>query len=95
MKKLVIALAAIVAATLFSGNAFAFSGNQARGVQAANAVVKVHYCHRCYRPRRYYRTCGCGYCGCYRPTYYYAYTGRGSCYGGWGWGGFPVFGWFF
>lgn len=97
MKKLLVALAALFAATLMSGNAFAFTAGQAKGVQAASAVVKVSSfsgCYGCYRPRRYYyRTCGC-----YAPAYYYTYNTCGSCYsgcGGWGLGGgFPFFSWF-
>ncbi|HZV20780.1 MAG TPA: hypothetical protein VE986_04465 [Hyphomicrobiales bacterium] len=102
MKKLMIALAAIIAATLFSGNAFAFSPSQAKGVHASNAVVQVsHYGYRHYYRHRRYRHCSycyrpcCYSCGCYRSVYYY--NGCGWVFGGcgsWGWG-FPFFNWFF
>jgi hypothetical protein len=93
MKKLIVALAALFAATLISGNAFAFTATQAKGIHASSAVVKVSSFDarpvRHYRTRHYYgvRT----YCGCYRPT---CYTGCG-CGDSWGFGGLPIVGWFF
>jgi hypothetical protein len=96
MKKLIIAVAAMLAATLFSGNAFAFTGGHAKGVQTSNALVKVHhgYCHR--RPYRYridygYRPAPC--CSCYTCSPCCG-AGWGPGWGG-GWGGFPVTGWWF
>ncbi|MBI4724989.1 MAG: hypothetical protein HY765_08445 [Rhodomicrobium sp.] len=75
MKKLIVASAAILAATLFSGNASALPGNLAAGVQTSNEAVNVRY--GCYHRR--YRCCGC------RVVYY---NPCGGC--GWGfpfWGG--------
>jgi hypothetical protein len=90
MKKLIVALTALFAVTLLSGNAFAFTATPAKGLHASNAVVKVASLTY-YRPtRHYYRTRS--YCGCYRPT---CYTGCGCNGGGWGLGGLPIFGWFF
>jgi hypothetical protein len=103
MKKLIIALAAIFAATLFSGGAFAVPGGAAKAIEAPVAAVKIHY--GCGRPHHYYHGCHrCGGCGgYYSNTYVYAtpcggYSGCGcggcggcgwSCgCGGWGgWGG--------
>jgi hypothetical protein len=39
MKKLIVASAAVVAATLFSGNAFAIPGSMARTVEAPAAAA--------------------------------------------------------
>ena len=68
MKKLAIA-AAMLAATAFSGSAFALSADSAKGLQVSNNAVSV-----CYRPVRHYRhhCCAtrvlcvrsCGGCGC-------------------------------
>ena len=57
MKKLAIAAGVMLAATAFSGSAFALSGDSAKGLQASNNVVKVCYCHR--HVRHYHHHCGC------------------------------------
>jgi hypothetical protein len=69
MEKLVLA-AAVLAATAFSGSAFALSADSAKGLQVSNDAVKVCYCRR---PFGYYQhhcraganyvveSCGCGY----------------------------------
>lgn len=90
MRKLILAAAAILAATLLSGNAFAFTGGEARGLHAASSVVKVHSCGRCRHHRGcagcgavLYPTpaCGCNGCGLYTYTSSYrcgyGYTGYG------------------
>jgi hypothetical protein len=86
MKKILIAVGAMLAAMIFSGHAFAFSGGNAAGVHAPGAVVKVR-CGHCYRPCERvvrYRQCnGCG--SCCRPCGYYC--GWTTAYGGCGWGG--------
>ncbi len=99
MKKLLVAIIGIVAATLLSSNAFAFSGAHSNGVQIANQAVKVHYrCYRnCYTYRYavrhvyytyHYRTCCYRRCYCYRPCYYYRPC-YNPCYSG------GLFGWLF
>lgn len=102
MKKLIVALAAIFAVTLFSGGAFAIPGSAVKaGASAPSAIVKVH--HSCGRPRYYSGCHRCGGCsGYYTTSYVYAtpcggYSGCGcggcggcgwSCgCGGGGWGG--------
>jgi len=85
MKRLAFA-AAVLAATAFSGSAFALSADSSKGLQVSNDAMKVCYCHR---PVRHYRH-HCGGCG----TYYVvkscgcgcgiAYWGRGLGYG-WFW----------
>ena len=60
MKKLAFA-AALLAATAYSGSAFALSVNSAKGLQVSNDAVKVCYCHR---PARYYHH-RCGGCATY------------------------------
>ena len=62
MKKLIVACAAIVAATLFSGSAFAIPGAGPAAIQAPSAAVKVSC--GCHRPR-YYRPACCGYYSLY------------------------------
>jgi hypothetical protein len=87
MKKLFVASAAIVAATLFSGSANAISVSPAKALDAPAAAVKVHYgCRRAHH-RPHYRSCG----GYYTTTYAvatpcggYSGCGCGSC-GGCGW----------
>ena len=90
MKKLIVASAAVVAATLFSGNAFAIPGSMARSVEAPAAAVKVSC--GCHHPHHYYRhthTCGCCSCGGYYSLYTYTtpccgYSACGGCGGGCG-----------
>ncbi len=93
MKKLVVASAAVLAATLFSGNAFAIPGAQVKAVEAPSAAINVN--------------CGCGGCAVhavrhrcvsYYTTYTYTYSvptcgGCGCGCGGWGGGFFGLFGW--
>ena len=76
MKKLIVAGAAMLAATVFSGNAFAIAGGGAKGLEASSSAVKVA-CGYCAR-RRHYRGCGCGVT--YVPTY--TSCGCSSCCGG-------------
>ena len=86
MKKLAFA-AAVLAATAFSGSAFALSADSAKGLQVSNNAVKVCYCHRPVHHYRHHccnthyyvvRSCGCA-CGV-------AYWGSGSgCGLGWLW----------
>jgi hypothetical protein len=79
MKKLAFA-AAVLAATAYSGSAFALSANSAKGLQVSNDAVKVCYCHR---PARYYHN-RCGGCA----TYYVVEScGCGCGIAHWGWGG--------
>ncbi len=68
MKKFVLA-AVVLAATAFSGSAFALSADSAKGLQVSNNAVSVcyspvrHYRHHCCAARVYVvRSCGCG-CG--------------------------------
>ena len=98
MKKLIVAVAAMLAATLLSGNAYAITGSEAKALHAAGSVVKVHCGHRhgCYHG-------GCRGGGCGRLyTYTTRYTtcgtcGGGGCCGGCGYygGGWSLFGWLF
>ena len=84
MNKLIVAIAALLAATLLSGNAFAFSGGHAKSVHASNATVKVSDVRGyAYAPRRHYRRIGCG---CGHMIYTSCYTSCGSCGGGCGGG---------
>ena len=87
MKKLAFA-AAVLAATAFSGSAFALSADSAKGLQVSNDAVKVCYCHR---PVRHYHH-HCGGCATHYVVqsfgcgYGIAYWGRGGgCGGGCGW----------
>jgi hypothetical protein len=100
MKKLLMISAAVLAATLLSGGAFAVPHGAAKALSAPSAVVKIHYgCGRAHYRRPCHR-CGCS--GYYTPSYVYSsapcggYSGCGcscgcggwSCgCGGWGWGG--------
>ena len=93
MKKLILASAAIAAATVFAGSAFAIPGARPATIRASGDAVKVSC--GCYRPNyRYYGSC-CGYYSLY------TYTTPCGCYsgcGGHGWrlgGGFigGIFGW--
>ena len=60
MKKLIIATAAILAATLASGSAFAIPGGATKTLQAPAAAVKVN-CGRHHRAhRRHHHTHCCG-----------------------------------
>ncbi|MGA7322928.1 MAG: hypothetical protein WBX25_00220 [Rhodomicrobium sp.] len=68
MRKLAI-VAAFLAATFFSGSAFALTAGSTIGVRAPNGAVNVSYCHRhhyhhrgCCTILRSCCTCGCG-CG--------------------------------
>lgn len=68
MKKLALA-AAMLAATAFSGSAFALSADSVKGLQVSSNAVSVcyrpvrHYRHHCCATRVYVvRGCGCG-CG--------------------------------
>ncbi len=82
MKKLIVAVAAMLAATLLSGNAYAVTGSEAKALHASGSVVKVHHCrhvHGCY-----HGGCGGG-CG-HLYTYTTRYTTCGTCGGGGGCG---------
>ncbi|MGC2631514.1 MAG: hypothetical protein ACLPJW_20305 [Rhodomicrobium sp.] len=81
MKKLIVAVAAMLAATLLSGNAYAVTGSAAKALHASGSVVKVscHHAHGCYHR-------GCGGCG-RLYTYTTRYTTCGTCGGGACWGG--------
>ena len=61
MKKLVIAALGILAASLLSSNAFAFTANHAKGIQIGESAVKVHHYWRHHRPLwdccHHYRLC--------------------------------------
>lgn len=100
MRKLIVVFAAIVAATLFSGAAFAIPGSGPAAVQAPSAAVKVS-CGCYHRPVHHYRRSGCGCSGCCGYYSLYTYATPCGCYsgcGGWGWGGGfgffgGVFGW--
>lgn len=69
MNKLIIAIAAMLAATFFTGNAFAFSGGHARGVHASSAAAKVSdvyarpHARRAHHVHSYnaYPSCECGH----------------------------------
>jgi hypothetical protein len=76
MKKLIVAGAAMLAATLVSGSAFAVPGGEAKGLQTSSSAVNVAYGY-CRHRHYYHRGCGCGGCVRYVP----AYTGCG-CGGG-------------
>lgn len=79
MKRLFVAVAAMLAATLLSGNAYAVTGSQAKALHAAGSAVSVHYCghrHGCYHVG-----CGGG-CGGRLYTYTTRYTTCGACGGG-------------
>ena len=74
MKKLIVAAAAVLMATVFSGNAFAVTGSEAKGLQAASSgIVQVSYRHCSRHYHRHYHACGT----CCRPVYYY--DGCGTC----------------
>ncbi len=87
MKKLIIAGAAMLAASCISGNAFAVAGSDAKGLQAGSSVTNVacgcyhrhHYRHHAthYVPVPVTSSCGCGGFG----------LGMGGCGGGCGCGG--------
>jgi hypothetical protein len=74
MKKFAIAVLGILAASLLSSNAFAFSGDHARGVQAGSHVVKAGYRHHRVRAYRSYYYAPCYRPRCYRPCYNSCYT---------------------
>ncbi len=102
MKKLIVAFAAVLAATLISGSAFAMPGSSAKAVYAPSATVKAHY--GCARPHYHHSCHRCGSCGGYYTSSYvyatpcggYSGCGCGGCggcgYSGWscgcggGWG---------
>jgi len=79
MKKLIIAAAAMLAVTLVSGGAFAFTGNQAKGIHVQSGAVKVNGVRH-----RVHRRSGCAGCASY--IYTTRYTTCGTC-GGCGYGG--------
>lgn len=91
MKKLILALAAMLAAALLSGNAFAVTVSPGQVAHASSATVKAGYCrhaHGCYR-RRIAGCGGCGCAGCARRLYTYSTRcmtcgtcGGGGCCGG-------------
>ena len=95
MKKLIIATAAILSATLVSGSAFAVPGGGAKTLEtpAAN-IIKVS-CGRC-RP---HRNCCRNQCNGYYSLYTYvapcngAYGCGGCGHGGYTWICGGVFGW--
>ncbi len=75
MKRLVIALAAMFAAMLLTGNSFAVPGNYAQKIGASNQALKICDGGYCYHRRPSYGRCaGCG-------VQYYTYPSCGSC--GW------------
>ncbi len=87
MKKLIVAVAAMLAATLLTGNAYAVMGSEAKALHAAGSVVKVHHCHRTHGC--YHRTHG----GCnHLYTYTTRYTTCGTCGGGGCYGGGSYYG---
>ena len=93
MKKLIIATAAILAATLVSGSAFAVPGGATKTLEASAAIVKVscRHHHRAHRHRHYHAQC-CAYYRCCGYYSLYTYTtpccnGGGCGYGGWAYGG--------
>lgn len=99
MKRLVIATAAILAATLVSGSAFAIPGSDAKSLEAPAATLNVNCgCH--HRPHYHYRgSCCSGYYSLY--TYVTPCPAGCGC-GGCGYGGYTlrcggffggVFGW--
>ena len=45
MKKLLVAVIGITAASLLSSNAFAFSAGHAKGITAGESAIQVHYRH--------------------------------------------------
>ncbi len=97
MKKLILAVAALLAATLISGTASAAPAGYAKAFQTSSNAVQVHYgCGRCAHRRgcggcRAYRytvqpACGrCGGCGLYTYNTPY-YTGCGYGYSNYGCG---------
>jgi len=95
MKKLITATAAILAATLLSGGAFAVPGGAAKGLEGPTAPVKVS----CHRPHDHCRPPCSGYYSLY--TYvvpcYGGFSFSGCGHGGYTWtcGGYfgGVFGW--
>ena len=90
MKKLIVAAAAMLTATLVSGSAFAVTGSGANGLHVDSSAVKVHYCvHR----HHHYHHHACGGCGVYTYTVRYTGCGCSSC-GSCGCG-CGLFGWFY
>ena len=84
MKKLIIATAAILAATLVSGGAFAIPGGATKTLETPAATVKIN-CGRHHRAHRHhYHTQCCGYYRC--CGYYSLYTYTTPCGGGCGCG---------
>ena len=67
MKKLIIATAAILAATLVSGSAFAIPGGATKTLEASAATVEVNG-GRHHRAHRHYHTQCCGYYSLYSYT---------------------------
>ena len=81
MKKLAFA-AAVLAATAFSGSAFALLADSAKGLQVSNDAVKVCHCHR---PVGYYHH----RCGCATNYFVESYScGYGIAH--WSWGCQPL-----
>ncbi len=86
MKKLIAGVAAMLAATLLSGNAFAITGSEAKVLHILGSAVKVHHCR--HRHGCYHRACD----GCRLYTYTTRYTACGICGGGACWGGCGYYG---
>ena len=86
MKRLMLAVGAMLAATLLTGNAFALTLSPAKGLHAPDSTVMVHHCrhaHGC----RHSACAGCGGCGCAACgprlyTYSTRCTACGTCGGG-------------
>jgi hypothetical protein len=83
MKRLMLAVGAMLAATLLTGNAFALTLSPAKGLHAPDSTVMVHHCrhvhgcrHRACGPRLYTYSARCVTCGT-----------CGGCCGGCGCGG--------
>ncbi len=86
MKRLMLAAAALLAATFLTENAFAMTVSPANGLHANSSAVLVHHC----RHRHGYRHsacgcggCGCGACGCNLYTYSTRCINCGTCGGCW------------
>jgi hypothetical protein len=82
MKRLMLAVGAMLAATLLTGNAFALTLSPAKGLHAPDSTVMVHHCRHVHGCR--YRACGgCGGCGCAAcGPRLYTYSTCGTCGGG-------------
>jgi hypothetical protein len=78
MKRLMLAAAAMLAATLLTQNALAMTVSPANGLHAPSSAVFVHHCRHGHSYRG--SACGCGACGCNQYTRCMNCGTCGSCW---------------